>query len=580
MGNQLITGNNMTHHYSDDRGTQIVLALLKAHGIHKVVTSPGTTNIALVGSMQIDPWFELYSSVDERSAAYIACGLAYESGEPVVITCTEATASRNYFPGLTEAHYRKLPVLAITGNHGTNNAGHLKSQVIDRSQVPVDTVIESVSVSKIHDKDDEWQAVIDVNKAILALTRNGGGPSHINLQFSCNTYETRELPTVRVIKRIQYGMKLPEMPKGKIAVFVGAHKQLSSKETSVIERFCESHNAAVFCDKTSAYTGKYRVDYALVSAQIEYDAPTNYPDLIIHIGEVSGETYTQNKLHSKSVWRINEDGELRDTFRALKYVFQMQEQDFFSSYIKEDAVEHTYYQSCINQIVSIKSQLPEIGFSNVWVAKTLSERMPENCVLHLGIYNSLRSWNFASFHPSIHTICNVGGFGIDGALSTAFGASLAHSDRLYFVALGDLAFFYDMNVLGNRDIKTNLRILVINNGKGTEFRKFDHPCRVFGDNADLYMAAAGHFGNKSESLIKSYVSSLGYKYLTASTKEDFLAVASEFTSDESFDKPIVLEVFTDSVEESKAVDAYRHIIKENGLIIKGKVKSMIKSLIK
>lgn len=107
--------------YTNDKSTQIVLSLLKEHGIRKVIVSPGTTNIALVASMQCDPWFEMYSCVDERSAAYMACGLASESGEPVVITCTEATASRNYFPGLTEAHYRKLPILAITGSHGNSS---------------------------------------------------------------------------------------------------------------------------------------------------------------------------------------------------------------------------------------------------------------------------------------------------------------------------------------------------------------------------------------------------------------------------------------------------------------------------
>ena len=57
-------------YYTNERSQQIVIALLKAHGIRKVVASPGTTNITLVGSMQQDPYFEMYSSVDERSAAY------------------------------------------------------------------------------------------------------------------------------------------------------------------------------------------------------------------------------------------------------------------------------------------------------------------------------------------------------------------------------------------------------------------------------------------------------------------------------------------------------------------------------
>lgn len=61
----------MDHFYTNERNVQIILDLLKAHRIRKVVASPGATNITLVASMQHDSFFELYSSVDERSAAYI-----------------------------------------------------------------------------------------------------------------------------------------------------------------------------------------------------------------------------------------------------------------------------------------------------------------------------------------------------------------------------------------------------------------------------------------------------------------------------------------------------------------------------
>lgn len=76
-------------YYTSERNVQIVIALLKTYGIRKVIASPGTTNMTFIGSIQNDPFFEIYSSVDERSAAYIACGLAVESGEPVVIRAVQ-----------------------------------------------------------------------------------------------------------------------------------------------------------------------------------------------------------------------------------------------------------------------------------------------------------------------------------------------------------------------------------------------------------------------------------------------------------------------------------------------------------
>lgn len=74
----------------------------------------------------------------------------------------------------------------------------------------------------------------------------------------------------------------------------------------------------------------------------------------------------------------------------------------------------------------------------------------------------------------------MGGFGIDGPLSTALGAAIACPDKTTFIVTGDLAFFYDLNVLGNRHMDNNMRILLINNGCGTEFRNYDHPASYWG----------------------------------------------------------------------------------------------------
>ena len=128
---------------SNERSVQLLISLLKQHNIKRVVASPGATNITFVGSLQNDAFFEIYSCVDERSAAYMACGLAAETGEPVVLSCTGATASRNYVPALTEAFYRKLPVLAVTSTQDLIKVGHMVPQVIDRSVIQNDIAVVS-----------------------------------------------------------------------------------------------------------------------------------------------------------------------------------------------------------------------------------------------------------------------------------------------------------------------------------------------------------------------------------------------------------------------------------------------------
>lgn len=562
-------------YYTDEKNVQIVIALLKAHGIKKIVASPGTTNISFVRSLQNDSFFEMYSSVDERSAAYIACGLAADSGEPVVLTCTGATASRNYMSGLTEAYYRKLPILDLTATQEIAKVGHHIAQVIDRSSMPKDVVKHSVQIGLIKDESDWWDCEIKVNNTILELKRHGGGPVHMNLTTSYSrSFEIEELPKIRMINRITQSSVFPIMPNGKIAIFIGSHLKMTDNQISIIDRFCESNNAVVFCDHTSGYKGKYKVIHSLRSSQRMSEIDDLRPDLSIHLGEITGD-YSANKIIGKQVWRVSEDGELRDTFGKLQYVFEMPEQTFFEHYSKVDKKSDGYLKACKNELERLNNLIPELPFSNLWVAKTIHNLIPENSVVHFGILNSLRSWNFFELPNTVESFSNVGGFGIDGCLSALIGASLSKKDKLYFGVIGDLSFFYDMNSIGNRHVGKNLRILLINNGLGTEFRNFNHRAAVFGDSADEFIAAGGHFGNKSHTLVKNYCESLGFEYLSASNKIEFEQVHERFLTNKILDKPMLLEVFTDNEDESNALEMLTSI----NTSVKRKTKDTIKSIV-
>lgn len=567
----------MSKYYTDEVNAQIILSLLKQHGIRKVIASPGTTNMAITGSIQNDPYFEVYSSVDERSAAYMACGLAHESGEPVVISCTGATASRNYLPGMTEAYYRKLPVLAITSMQSFSKVGHHVAQVIDRSSIPNDVAKISVTLPIVQGDQDSWECEVKVNQAILELKRRGGGPAHINLPtIYSQTYSTKELPVFRKIERFDPDMDLPPLPSGRIAILVGAHSEMMEALTESIDKFCRINNAIVIHDHTSGYHGSRGIHYALIGSQQQLDAAANYPDLVIHIGEVSGDYFGLRDMHAP-VWRVSPDGELRDTYGRLKAVFEMGEERFFAHYAQSSREpSDQYYLACKKLEDQIRSKLPELPLSNLWVASVLSDKLPKDCVVHFAILNSLRSWNFFKLPPSVKSISNVGGFGIDGGLSTLIGASLANPSKLYFGVIGDLAFFYDLNVLGNRHVGRNLRILLINNGKGVEFRNFNHVAAGFGVSADRFIAAAGHFGPKSPDLVRSFVQALGFTYMSATTKDELQNSVTAFVDPALGSAPMVLEVFTDSDDESDALEAMTGIERD----AKGAAKDLVKSVLK
>ncbi len=547
--------------YTNEKNTLSLIGLLKAHGIRKVIASPGTTNMCFVASIQQDPFFELYSSVDERSAAYLACGIAAESGEAVVLSCTGATASRNYMSGLTEAYYRKLPVLAITSTQHRGRIGNNMQQIVDRSVIPNDIARISVQIPIVQTEEDRWAGEILMNRAILELWHQGGGPAHIDLTTKYSTnYSIKELPAVQAIRRIELTKEFPQIPKGKIGIFVGAHKYWDERLTIAIDRFCERYNAVVFHDWTSNYQGKYGVNPYLVCKQKQYVSACKNMDLLIHIGDVS---CMWPGMKTPEVWRVNPDGAVSDTFRKLSYVFEMEEYQFFEKYLDKENAETVcvdFFNEWYAECVRIEEMIPDLPFSNTWVAGKMKDRLPQKSCIHFGILNTLRSWNFFQVVPKIDNFSNTGGFGIDGCLSSLLGASLVNPKRLYFGVIGDLSFFYDMNALGNRHIKNNVRLLVINNGRGTEFRNYGHKAYQFGETADPYIAAAGHFGNQSRELVKHYAGDLGYRYLYASNKEEFLNNIEEFMSEDITEQSIVFEVFTDPGDESKTIEMMYNLV--------------------
>lgn len=547
--------------YSVEKNTQMLIALMKEHGIKKVVASPGMKNMPFIASVQYDDFFEVYSCVDERSAAYMACGMALESGEPVALSCTGATASRNYASALTEAYYRHIPILAITSMSYTGEVGHLIPQVIDRSVQMKDLVYKSVELQEIVGKKDEWNVNTKINDALLTLRRGNGGPVHINLVNENFTDFTDKLISTRRIDRLLPEDEFPALDNKRVAIFVGAHNKWHPELVKYVDEFCEKYNAAVICDKTSNYYGKYRVDASVLNQQGRNRPNLFSVDVLIHIGDVSG---AYINFSAREVWRINLDGEIRDTFKKIRYVFQVSELFFFKTYSmqKSSVINTSYYSEWIKELNNIYAQLPELPFSNAWIAQNTGYMLPDNSIVFLGILNSLRNWNFFPI-KEVPCYSNVGGFGIDGMLSTAIGAAISNSKKIVYIILGDLSFFYDMNSLGNRHLPSNIRIILINNGRGVEFRNYGHMSAAFGDDADDYMAAARHFGNKSSSLVRNYAEDLGLEYHGVNNKQEYLNTREIIVSKEYYDKPLLIECFTTTEDESNSLKMISTILKGN-----------------
>jgi len=564
--------------YTIVKNAQIVLALLKAHNIKHIVINPGTTNMPITRGVQNDPFFTCYSIVDERSAMYFAIGLYLELGVPIAITCTSAQATRNYIPGLTEAFYKHVPILAITTSKHPKYTYQGYLQGPDQTSLPADAVKKTFALPYVNNRIDELHCIRLVNEAILELKHRAPGPVQLNvhmLDWELSNYTIPELPKVRIIKRYMEWEQWDIVLKGKkIMIVVGEHRPFSEKQAAALEVFTESHDAFVYVNHLSNYHGKYTVAANLTLSCMGGDLFSNVyrPDILITIGGQTGDYPLSGQLTSSNDdfehWRVNENGDIVDTYDKLTKVFECPIELFFIRLAGENSTQHNYFEKW-KKLQSSLSIPDDLSFSNAYLAQQLHNSLPQNSYLNLAILNSLRVWSFFPIDSTIICYSNVAAFGIDGCMSVLLGQSVV-TDKLCFMIIGDLSFFYDMNSLGIRHLKNNIRILLVNNGCGAEFKLYSHAAYQFGKESDVYIAAAGHNSNA-----KGWAEANCFKYFSAKSKEEFLQHKAEFIS--KSEQSIVFEVFTTPENES---DALKHIISSNQILsTKDTLKSKVRSVI-
>lgn len=539
---------------------QYLIAMLKVYKIKNIIASPGIQNSRFNSMVQENSDFRCISVYDERSAAYTAVGMSYESNNPTVITCTGATSSRNYLPAMTEAYYRKIPVIAITFFNPESNKYNFATQFLDRSVSQNDVKYVSVELPIINSEIDKKRCLTYINAA-LYNAKYLNKPVHINcpsiLDFDIDRTELpKDIWKTNYYKN-DFEENLTNLKNKKISIFIGAHNKFSEKETLSISNFAKSWNAPVFCDYVSNYNGDNKVlTYQVLNTQ----RFKNKPDLIIDIGDLSD---NRALFTGQEVWRISPNGEFKSRCdRPVSKTFHCLEKTFFDLLLNNEKPYNNYYQEINTSIEKLKE--PELPLCNGFICQKLAQFLPKNCSLHLAILNSFKNMNYFKLDKTIETNCNVGGFGIDGAISTLIGQSLCNPEKIFFGLVGDLAFFYDMNALGQREVKNNVRIIVVNNNKGVEFRLHPKVEPYMHDKTNVLIAAAGH--NKGGA--KGWAESCGFEYLSANNKQDFFNQIQKFCQYE-FDKPVLFEVFTTTEDEQKGLNllqTYNRDKFEEGLI--------------
>ena len=322
---------------SNTDNIDILVKILKESSITSIVISPGGTNIAFVKKVQDDSEFTCYSVVDERSAAYFAIGLYLQTGKPVALCCTSAQATRNYVPGLTEAFYKRVPLLAISMMKHPRFTYQEYMQAPDQPSLPNDCVKQSYVLPYISDINDVYESIRVVNQAILELQHNGMGP--VQLCVPWLDFPLKPIrPRLRIINRVELTEKWElELDGKKILIVVGEHRPFSHSETGAIERFCQRYDCVVYANLLSNFHSKKCIAATnlLMTSLDDEHFERLMPDIVISIGGQTGDYPLYRRLSRAEYkntehWRVSQDGNVVDTYDKLTKVFQCREVDFFT----------------------------------------------------------------------------------------------------------------------------------------------------------------------------------------------------------------------------------------------------------
>ena len=531
---------------------KILAAKLRDYGVKHIVLCPGGRDLSLVRVFENNTdTFEIHQVTDERSAGYFALGLANKLKETVAVVVTSGTASSNLTPAITEAFYMNLPVIAITADRYPEFHSQGEDQTIEQANMFEPMIRKSVNLPVTSGDRSEWYTRRLVSEAILEANHNGSGPVHINISFDAvpnlaPVQEAYKLPTLKHLRRVTSQDKLVEwdsyvdvlLKTNKILLVYGQSFKPTAEQQANIDKFAERYNVVILADWLSNLQGD-KVVYSFNSLRNMNQAEFNktlLPEVVISLGGKSVMNHPINfKLRgapsSMRNWRVAPDGELKDLYYHLTAVLETTP-DWFFDYFANKASGHTNNNKYLEawHKADEKAKTPvHTQFSQRYATQKTLEAMPEKSLFHVGVGHTFMMVHTENTVPGkdFEVFLNMGTNGIDGSASSYMGQVAVDSDeRLKFLMIGDMSFFYDMNSLWNKNLKGNIRIIMMNNsGSGL----LDH----YGSPATTQAHATTAEG---------WVKSLGFTYMSSTNKEEFDENLPKFV-DKSIDQPIFFEVF-------------------------------------
>ena len=452
-------------------------------GIKRAVLSPGSRCAPLTIAFARHPEIETFVIPDERSAAFIALGMALKTGVPTVLICTSGTASLNYYPAIAEAFYQHIPLLILTADRPPELIDSGDGQCIRQEDVYKNHIKASYSFP-ISTIDNEYKVL---QEAINLSFSKPMGPVHLNVPIREPFYpelnETLSFKNIELFNIQEPKATNPILPKSEYSnVLIVAGQESYSEE--IISKLA-ALELPVICDSISnlhALPNAINTHDLLLNKLTNQKTQQLKPDLLISLGNAFLSKSLKQFLRThKPLKHINFSNNTisGDVFQSIDTKYALH--DF--RLLNTNGLTNKFISYWLEQHNSIidhtNAYLSTADWTEFNTLYHIIKSLPDTCSIHVSNSMSIRYVNHLSYllKPEQKIYCNRGTSGIDGSNSTAVGFSICSTKIANILITGDISFFYDRNAFWHKHMPNNLSVILMNNNGGGIFRMIDGPAR-------------------------------------------------------------------------------------------------------
>ena len=482
-------------------------------GVRHAVFSPGSRSTTMAMLFKEHEGFETYMNIDERSASFMALGIAKAHKEPTVLVCTSGSAVAHYLPAILEAQYSGAPLIVLSADrpHTLLHVG--APQTVDQHKI-FGTAVNYFEELAVPQESHYYTYPRQVaRKAYMKAMDTKKGPVHINVplfeplvpELSRNHFEAGR-SSFKVVKPnyssvfgcdnrnnlthinnaidIAHGndgtKEINDLLERYERILILAGPQIDIDEANTIRFFGEALQAPILADPLSNVRGCNTSDgvistyNALLAGQALWHELK--PDCVIQFGQIVVSKRVQQMLAS---WTDVEYIEVNPTMDSMnptgKTTMHVQASiDVFTHLYEKNNNSDKYLKLWQQLEQEGKKQLSTaIDEPHCFEGRTIRElqkQIPEDGQVFVANSMTIRDFDYFWFSGESKAVLygNRGVNGIDGTISTALG--LAVNGRPTYLVTGDLSLFHDLNGLAvAKTHNLNLTIILHNNDGGGIF---------------------------------------------------------------------------------------------------------------